>query len=114
MNTCLVEANCKVIHFSINNKMFRRKYQYIIVCPVRSERLARTSSWGSQPWFPGGLHGRSVWRMENLWFPFNNINSKMAMEAFVKEFHDSVQALSPEKSAQRHREVVCQLQGRTR
>ena len=31
MKTCFVEAKCKVIHFSINNKMFRRKYQYIIV-----------------------------------------------------------------------------------
>lgn len=31
MKTCFVETNCKVIHFSINNKMFRRKYQYIIV-----------------------------------------------------------------------------------
>ena len=31
MKTCFVETNCKVIHFSINNKMFKRKYQYSIV-----------------------------------------------------------------------------------
>ena len=61
-------------------------------CPVRSKHLARTSLWGSLPQFPGGLHGRSVWRMPHPWFPFNNINSEMAMEASAKEFHDSVQA----------------------
>jgi hypothetical protein len=33
------------------------------------------------------------------------------MEANTNELHDSVQALSPEKSAQRHREVVCPKEG---
>lgn len=44
MKTCVVEFKRKVIHISINSKMFKRKYQYSIVKQLSAVWLTTVGS----------------------------------------------------------------------